>query len=144
MNFSTDGRQVQQLFPNKYTACQKKIPTIPFIIVGTDAQLKHYHLSLQSVERMGHKIIDRKRVNKLAREIGAVKYLECSSVSWRGYKILFDEIASAYFSKLKDEEEKRKEAEEDKISQRKVGWKNNVKIKSIAIFRFSLSYLVPC
>ena len=62
----------------------------------------------------------REKIDKLAREVCALKYVECSLTSWRGYKILFDEIAFAYLSKLKDNEEKREEAEEDRIRQREV------------------------
>jgi len=46
--------------------------------------------------------------DKLVREIGAVKYIEYSSISGRGYKILFDEMYFAYLGKLKDDEKSRK------------------------------------
>ena len=66
---------------------QSNFPAAPFIIVVTENQFMRNPLTLQSAERMGLKMIDRKRGGKLAGEIRAVKYFECSSVSWRGYKI---------------------------------------------------------
>ena len=50
------------------------------------------------------KLISRKMGDKLAKEIGANKYVECSRESRRGRNILKDEISYAYFAKLKDEE----------------------------------------
>ena len=96
--------------------CKEKFPAAPIIMFGSTAHWK-YNMAVQKlVAHTQYKPINRKRGDKLARDVGAVKYVECSHETGRGYKILFDEIAFAYFSKLKDEEEKHKE---DRIHQRK-------------------------
>ena len=100
--------------------CQDAHPTAPIIIFGHWGHSKH-DIALQGhYESTQNRPINRKSGDEFAREVGAVKYVECSHKTGRGYKILFDEIAFAYFSKLKDEEEKAKEAEEDKIRQQNV------------------------
>ena len=63
---------------------------------------------MREAELEGRRFINRKIGNKLARVIGASKYVECSGKSGQGITILFDEIVYAYFAKLKDEEERRK------------------------------------
>ena len=50
--------------------------------------------------------------DQLARDIGAVKYVEYSLKSGREYKILIDEIVFAHFSKLKDQEHRERIKEE--------------------------------
>ena len=63
--------------------------------------------------------MNRKMGDKLAREIGAVKYVEYNKETVRGYKILYDEIAHTYFAKLKDELEA-KQAEEDRLQKAEI------------------------
>ena len=46
--------------------------------------------------------------DKLVRNVGAVKCVSYFRKSGRSYKILIDDIAFAYFSKLKDEEDQEK------------------------------------
>ena len=47
----------------------------------------------------------KKMRDELVLDIGAVKYVQYFRKSSCGYKILFDNIAFAYFSELKDEKE---------------------------------------
>ena len=81
-------------------------PTVPIIVAG-DNRFKNYAEAMGEAELEGRKFINQKMGDKLAREVGANKYVEFSMESGRGFKILFDEIAYAYFAKLKDEEERR-------------------------------------
>ena len=53
-------------------------------------------------------MISRKIGDKLANEIGAVKYIECSDESGRGVKILFDEIAIVGLEQVHIEKQRKK------------------------------------
>ena len=64
--------------------------------------------------------------NQLARDIGAVKYIECSAESGRCLKIVLDEIAFTYFAKLKDVEEQQERMKHDANEIRKERKKRNL------------------
>ena len=51
--------------------------------------------------------MDREIGDKLARELGAVKYIECSEETGRAAKTLTDEIAFAGIGKMKNDEKRR-------------------------------------
>ena len=132
VEFSLDGRKVavkvRPEWDRKYDVCvvgglidlpnfinrvkrdarrfKQQCPTTSIIVAG-NAQFKKDPKKMGRAELAGWKIINRKMGDKLAREIGANKYVECAKKSGRGIKILFDETAYAYFAKLKDEEERR-------------------------------------
>ena len=91
----------------KASRCKQQYPEAPIILVG-DAELKNYPPRLENLELAGRKVFNRKMGDKLVRDIGAVKYVEYSSESGRGLKIVIDEIVLAYFSKLKDEEDRKR------------------------------------
>ena len=80
--------------------CKRRYPTAPILMVG-NTELKTNPESLKDAELAGWKLINRKHGDKLAQEIGALKYIE---LSWRtgcGCKTLFEEIAIAGLGKLK-------------------------------------------
>ena len=81
--------------------------TVPIIFVCFDAELKYDPGKMKRAELEGDKLMDREIGDKLARELGAVKYIECSLKTGRGAKILIDEIAFAGIGKMKDDEKRR-------------------------------------
>lgn len=54
-------------------------PEVPFILVGTKLDIKLRKVSVQQG-------ID------LAKQLGAVKYIECSALTKQGLKVVFDEV----------------------------------------------------
>ena len=82
-------------------------PTVPIIILCFDAERKYRPDKMKEAELKRDKLMDREIGDKLARELGAVKYIEYSEETGRGAKILIDEIAFAGIGKMKDDEERR-------------------------------------
>ena len=97
--FNDECRKNARLFFSLY-------PTVPFIIVCNNAQWKCPG-KIKEAELEGDEIMNREIGDKLARELGAVKYIEYSEETGRGVKILFDEIAFAGIGKMKDDEKRR-------------------------------------
>ena len=54
-------------------------PKTPFLLVGTQIDLRDDPETLGKLERANHKVMTVKQGEKLAQEIKAVKYVECSA-----------------------------------------------------------------
>ena len=82
-------------------------PTVPIIIVCSRAEWKYNPGLMKIAELDGDELMNRKIGDELARELGAVKYIEYSYKTGRGVKILIDEIAFAGIGKMKNDEKRR-------------------------------------
>ena len=98
--------------------CDCGYPTIPIIIVGFDAGVRSRLKALQQMKMEGVKPLNRETGNQLAREIGAVKYVEISLKNGRGIKLLLNEIAYAGLGKIKDQHQREKDIKERKGRQK--------------------------
>ena len=96
----------------KLLKCKQQYPGAPIILVA-DTRLTIDPCTLKDAELAGREMFTRKMGNQLARDIGAVKYIECSTESGRCLKIVLDEIAFTYFAKLKDVEEQQERIKHD-------------------------------
>ena len=85
-------------------------PDAPIIIVCYHAQLKFAPGKRKQAELEGDKMMSKEIGDKLAGEVGAVKYIEYSEETGRGAKILIDEIAFAGIGKIRDGEKRREKA----------------------------------
>ena len=83
--------------------CKKLYPNASIIIFSNQAELRKKPEYAKYAELNGEKFMNQAAGNRLANEIGAVKYIECSTKG-RGAKILFDEIAYAGLLKFKKAE----------------------------------------
>ena len=99
-NFSDNCRRWTRGFFSRH-------PTAPIINVCFAAEMKYEPGRMKKAELKGDKLMDRETGDKLARELGAVKYIEYSGETGRGAKILIDEIAFAGIGKMKDDEKRR-------------------------------------
>jgi Ras-related C3 botulinum toxin substrate 1 len=63
----------------------------PILLIGTKIDLREDKETLQILAENGHSPIKREQGQKLANKIRAVKYLECSALTQRGLKQVFDE-----------------------------------------------------
>lgn len=67
----------------------------PILLVGTKIDLREDKETLQSLSDAGQVPVKREQGQKLANKIRAVKYLECSALTQRGLKQVFDEAVRA-------------------------------------------------
>lgn len=70
-------------------------PNTPCIIVGTQIDLRDDPTTLANLKRQGQKPITPQMGERLARELRAVKYAECSALTQVGLKSLFDDAIVA-------------------------------------------------
>lgn len=66
-------------------------PGVPFILVGTKADLRHNEEWVERLRAEGKAPKTPDDGERLAAEIGAVKYVECSALTQTGLKRVFDE-----------------------------------------------------
>ncbi|XP_037089945.1 ras-related C3 botulinum toxin substrate 1-like isoform X2 [Pollicipes pollicipes] len=70
-------------------------PEAPVILVGTKIDLREDKEQLQQLSELGLSPVKREHGQKLAHKIRAVKYMECSALTQRGLKQVFDEAVRA-------------------------------------------------
>jgi len=86
--------------------CKKQYPTAALLLVG-DVAYKNFPESVKEAELAGWKIINQATGNTLAREVGAIKYIEYTLISGRGFKNVFYEIAFAGIGNSKENQVQR-------------------------------------
>ena len=70
-------------------------PGTPCLLVGTQVDLRDDSATIEKLARNKQKPISLEQGEKLAKELGAVKYVECSSLTQKGLKNVFDEAIMA-------------------------------------------------
>lgn len=70
-------------------------PKTPFLLVGTQVDLRDDASTTEKLAKNKQKPITVDAAEKLARELRAVKYVECSALTQRGLKNVFDEAILA-------------------------------------------------
>lgn len=78
-----------------YPEIKHHCPDAPMILVGTKIDLREDKETLNVLSEQGLSPIKREQGQKLANKIRAVKYLECSALTQRGLKLVFDEAVRA-------------------------------------------------
>eukprot|EP00948_MAST-09A_sp_MAST-9A-sp1_P004323 g4323.t1 len=73
-------------------------PGVPFILVGTKTDLRDDSETLLKLQERRQAPIEASTANRLAKELGAYKYLECSALTQRGLKLVFDEAIRCVLS----------------------------------------------
>lgn len=66
-------------------------PTTPFLLVGTQCDLRDDPVALEQLMRQKQRPITIEQGERLAKELGAVSYVECSALTQKGLKNVFDE-----------------------------------------------------
>eukprot|EP00056_Hartaetosiga_gracilis_P008903 m.127856 g.127856 ORF g.127856 m.127856 type:complete len:192 (+) comp13014_c7_seq10:441-1016(+) len=74
---------------------QHHCPKTPFLLVGTQVDLRDDDATMQKLQKSKQKPISMETGEKLARETRAVKYVECSALTQKGLKNVFDEAILA-------------------------------------------------
>ena len=75
-------------------------PGVPCLIVGTQVDLRDDQAVNDKLARQKQKPITTEQGERLARELGAVKFVECSALTQRGLKNVFDEVSSSLLLSL--------------------------------------------
>ncbi|CAG8595394.1 27855_t:CDS:2 [Dentiscutata erythropus] len=81
----------EKCFPEVHHHC----PGIPCLIVGTRIELRDDPLVIEKLSRQRMKPVTSEQGEKLAQELGAIKYVECSALTQKGVKNVFDEAIVA-------------------------------------------------
>jgi len=78
---------------------QHHCPGVPFILVGSKVDLRDDKDMVEKLAGKKQDPITKEMGEKLAKELGAVKYLECSALTQVGLKDVFDSSLETYDSK---------------------------------------------
>ncbi|CAN6637701.1 cell division control protein 42 [Trichomonascus vanleenenianus] len=73
-------------------------PNTPIILVGTKLDLREDRETLEKLRERRQQPISYQQGLQMAKEIKAVKYLECSALTQKGLKTVFDEAIHAVLS----------------------------------------------
>ncbi|KAM6462899.1 rho-related GTP-binding protein RhoQ isoform X2 [Python bivittatus] len=82
-------------------------PNVPYLLVGTQIDLRDDPKTLARLNDMKEKPISMEQGQKLAKEIGAYCYVECSALTQKGLKTVFDEAIIAILTPKKHTMKKR-------------------------------------
>ena len=80
---------------------QHHAPGVPILLVGTKSDLRNDQTMVLQLQAKGLHVITEQESQSRQREIGAVKYLECSALTQDGLKNVFDEAIRAALNKPK-------------------------------------------
>lgn len=72
---------------------------MPIILVGTKLDLRADEPTVRNLERMKQQAVSYEEALQVSREIKAQKYLECSALTQRNLKSVFDEAIRSVESK---------------------------------------------
>jgi cell division control protein 42 len=82
----------EKWFPEVHHHC----PGVPCLIVGTQVDLRDDPQVMEKLQRQKQRPVAPEQGERLARELGAVKYVECSALTQKGLKNVFDEASSLF------------------------------------------------
>ncbi|XP_054654646.1 rho-related GTP-binding protein RhoQ [Dunckerocampus dactyliophorus] len=74
---------------------QEYAPSVPYLLIGTQIDLRDDPKTIAKLNNMKEKPIATEQGQKLAKEIGACCYVECSALTQKGLKTVFDEAIIA-------------------------------------------------
>ncbi|XP_076025406.1 rho-related GTP-binding protein RhoQ isoform X1 [Genypterus blacodes] len=74
---------------------QEYAPSVPYLLIGTQIDLRDDPKTIAKLNDMKEKPITTEQGQKLAKEIGACCYVECSALTQKGLKTVFDEAIIA-------------------------------------------------
>uniref|UniRef100_A0AAF6ZXX8 Cell division control protein 42 homolog n=1 Tax=Bos taurus TaxID=9913 RepID=A0AAF6ZXX8_BOVIN len=83
-------------------------PKTPFLLVGTQIDLRDDPSTIEKLAKNKQKPITPETAEKLARDLKAVKYVECSALTQKGLKNVFDEAILAALEPPEPKKSRRK------------------------------------
>ena len=70
-------------------------PNVPMLIVGTKSDLRTDENTLENLKKEGKAPITEEEANAMVKDLGALKFLECSALTRQGLKNVFDEALTS-------------------------------------------------
>ena len=80
-------------------------PDVPIILVGTKLDLRE---DKEHVEREGSQYVSQREGLEMAKNVNAVKYMECSALTQYGVKEVFEEAMRVALKKKTEQVQQRK------------------------------------
>lgn len=80
----------EKWFPEVHHHC----PGVPCLIVGTQVDLRDDQQVVQKLAKQKMQPVRKEDGERMAKELGAVKYVECSALTQYKLKDVFDEVSS--------------------------------------------------
>jgi len=78
---------------------QHHAPNVPILLVGTKSDLRKDENTIKQLNSRQQSMVLVESAQRMAKEIGAVNFLECSALTQEGLKQVFDEAIRAAMSK---------------------------------------------
>merc|ERR1719370_1010521 len=78
---------------------QHHAPNVPILLVGTKSDLRKDENTIKQLNSRNQTMVEVENGHKMAKEIGAVNFLECSALTQEGLKQVFDEAIRAAMSR---------------------------------------------
>merc|ERR1712142_476311 len=78
---------------------QHHAPNVPILLVGTKSDLRKDENTIKQLNSRGQAMVTVEAAQRMAKEIGAVNFLECSALTQEGLKQVFDDAIRAAMSK---------------------------------------------
>lgn len=73
----------------------ERCPGVPIILVGLKKDLREDPVAIEEIRKKSQHFVNSREASDIAREIGARKYLECSSLSGEGVDDVFEAATRA-------------------------------------------------
>jgi Ras-related C3 botulinum toxin substrate 1 len=89
-----------------YPELSHHCPQAPSILIGTKLDLREDRETVERLREKGQSPISYEQGAAKAREINAIKYLECSAINGKGLKNVFDEAIRAVIQPSKKSKKK--------------------------------------
>jgi len=86
---------------------QHHAPNVPILLVGTKSDLRKDDNTIKQLESRQQGMVTVESAGKMAKEIGAVNFLECSALTQEGLKQVFDDAIRAAMSTPKKQKTKK-------------------------------------
>ena len=91
----TDKSSLNRAKSNWIPEIQHYVPEVPFILVGNKSDLRNDQNMIDELAEKGLNFVTEEEAQTIAKEVGAVKYCECSALTQEGLKYIFDEAVRA-------------------------------------------------
>jgi len=78
---------------------QHHAPGVPIVLVGTKSDLRKDESTISQLKARQQAMVEIEAAQSMAKEIGAVKFLECSALTQEGLKPVFDDAIRAAMAK---------------------------------------------
>ncbi|KAJ1481347.1 small GTPase Rac protein 1 [Baffinella frigidus] len=98
---------LENVYSKWFQELKHHAPNVPMILVGTKLDLRNEPRVIAKLKEDRMEPVSTEDGRAMAKKIGAVKYLECSALTQKGLKTVFDEALRAVLRPTKTETKKK-------------------------------------